>query len=92
MNPLNPDRYYEVVELHAQVDAYGPSMIGTIIQPTSMRENVHVEGWRSGRCKVIQRIGRLVRSNETATFCAVRLRPLTIKEQGKIDEFRSHAT
>ncbi len=82
MNPLNHDRYYEVVELN-EADAYSPSMIGTIIQPTAMRDDRHVKGWRSGRSRVIQRMGRLAAPDHTATFVAVRLRPLTIKEQEK---------
>jgi len=90
MNPLNPDRYYEVVELHDR-DAYDQSMIGTIIQPTSMRDDGHVVGWRCGRCRVIQRRGILATFDHSATFVAVRLRPLTIKEQEKIDESRHHA-
>ena len=87
MNPIDKSRYYEVVELH-ESDAFHrphPSchVIGVIVQPEEIRRPM-IPGYRTGYYKVIDNRGRLTLRN--ITLNAARLRPLTQKEQEKINE------
>ena len=85
MNPLNPDRYYELTELHPN-DAYSRSNIGSIIRPRpTMHDHISCPGFRVGSFEIVHGHGAFV-SLKGGFFAGARLRPLTQKEQEKIDE------
>ena len=98
MNSLNPTRYYEVTDLrpgsawekrHDQL-----SLLGTIVQPEGNPHTYHgMPGFHSGEFRIRQAppSGRKIEPGTILYFAGVRLRPLTIKEQEKIDGSRHDA-
>ena len=87
MNPLDLNRYYEVVELSTK-DAHYSSRelyLGAIAQPTRLGDE-HVPGYRNLEVVFIRKITPHL--SDGTCFFAVALRPLTKKEQEKIDESR----
>ena len=90
MNPIDPNRYYEVTELHS-ADAYSRSAIGSIVKPgrdhrsEKLRERIGCPGFRTGPFTIVRGCGAFTLPTE-GYFAGARLRPLTQKEQEKIDE------
>ena len=86
MNPIDLKRYYEVTGLHSR-DSYRSGIIGSIIQPTSLRINSEHTDFYCGGFEMVQ--GSTTYATMTlGHFYGATLRPLTQKEQEKINESR----
>ena len=95
LNPINPKRLYEVTEV-MKGDAYtNEDLVGMIIAPQSSlhaTETLARYGLRpcyQGRATIVR--GTKRHSSNTVCFYAVMLRPLTIKEQEKVNGTRHDA-
>lgn len=89
MNPIDPDRYYEVTAL-APSDAFHKrvgtdnDIIGVIVKFHDSRSEETSPGFRQGYPTVVRGKGGLADKDRTCLYAA-RLRPLTQKEQEKIN-------
>ena len=85
LNPINPARFYELVEVLSG-DAYSDDKLGTIITPLASLDvfkHRTSECYRGKATVVVPKGG--FKKGATISFFAVILRPLTIKEQEKIN-------
>lgn len=91
VNPINPERLYEVTEVF-RGDAYtAEELVGMIIAPKSSLHATRTMLSFGNRRPCYQGQARVVRCTKRSPkfhvcFYAVMLRPLTIKEQKKINE------